>query len=43
MEARRTLIILATAFALATVFAVLTTVKQVRTEASSVSPPVSTI
>jgi len=43
MEARRVLIILATAFAVAAAFAALTTVRQVRMEASSLSRPVSTI
>jgi hypothetical protein len=43
MDARRVLIVLATAFAVASAIAALTTIKQVRTETSSVPQPISTI
>lgn len=43
MNARRMLIILAVAFAVASAIAALTTIKQVRTETSSVPQSTSTI
>jgi len=43
MDARRVLIVLAIAFAVASAIAALTTIKQVRTETSSVERSASTI